>query len=112
MSIIKNMFKEQIPRWICRLPKVPLTWSPELQVLEGHSSWSNRSHSHGWEAAGVSIGWRDSEAVRHGDWTAATEARRPQALGQLGRILSGWEVAGVSVGRRDGEAVGRGNRTA
>ena len=28
-------------KWIRRLPKVPSTWSPELQLLEGHSSWVN-----------------------------------------------------------------------
>jgi WD40 repeat protein len=35
-SIIRNTFKGKIPRWICRLPKVPSTWSLELQKLEGH----------------------------------------------------------------------------
>src|SRR5271155_1735122 len=35
-SIIRNMFKDQISTWICRLPKVSSAWSPELQILEGH----------------------------------------------------------------------------
>ncbi|OBT75403.1 hypothetical protein VF21_05711 [Pseudogymnoascus sp. 05NY08] len=36
-SIVRSIFKNQIPKWIGRLPKVPLTWSLELQKLEGHS---------------------------------------------------------------------------
>ncbi|KAH6715923.1 prolyl oligopeptidase-like protein [Leptodontidium sp. MPI-SDFR-AT-0119] len=35
-SITRNMFKDQIPKWICRVPKMPSTWSPELWRLEGH----------------------------------------------------------------------------
>ncbi|KAI9774719.1 MAG: hypothetical protein M1839_001680 [Geoglossum umbratile] len=35
-SIIRNMYKSRIPEWIHELPKVPSTWSPELQKLEGH----------------------------------------------------------------------------
>ena len=36
-SIVRHMFKDRIPEWICRLPKMHLTWSPELQKLEGHT---------------------------------------------------------------------------
>ena len=39
MSLIKNLFRDQIPRWISRFPKVPSSWGPELQRLEGHSDW-------------------------------------------------------------------------
>ena len=35
------MFKDQIPKWICRLPRVPLVWSSELQTLEGHGAQVN-----------------------------------------------------------------------
>jgi WD40 repeat protein len=35
-SVIRNTFKDQIPKWIRRMPKVPSGWSPELQLLEGH----------------------------------------------------------------------------
>src|SRR5271156_3945697 len=37
MSIIRGQFKEQIPHWIHRLPKVQRYWAPPLQKLEGHS---------------------------------------------------------------------------
>ena len=36
-SVIRNIFKDQIPKWIYRLPNVSLAWSCELQTLEGHS---------------------------------------------------------------------------
>src|SRR5271156_1002333 len=39
MSIIRGQFKEQIPRYIRRLPKVHRHWDPPLQKLEGHSEW-------------------------------------------------------------------------
>ena len=37
-----SMVKEicgQIPAWLKRFPITPATWSPELQKLEGHTSW-------------------------------------------------------------------------
>ena len=36
-SIIRHTFKDQFPRWICKLPKMQLTWDPRLQKLEGHT---------------------------------------------------------------------------
>jgi hypothetical protein len=37
-SIIRHMFKDQIPRWICKLPKMQPAWDSKLQKLEGHTS--------------------------------------------------------------------------
>src|SRR2546423_2260188 len=37
-NIIRRQFKNQIPDWICVLPKVEKNWSSMLQTLEGHSS--------------------------------------------------------------------------
>ncbi len=36
-SIIRNKFKEHIPSWLHRLPKVQKAWNAMLQTLEGHS---------------------------------------------------------------------------
>src|SRR5437667_160242 len=40
-SIIRRQFKNQIPDWICVLPKVENNWSSVLQTLEGHLSFVN-----------------------------------------------------------------------
>ncbi|KAL9027314.1 MAG: hypothetical protein Q9196_004145, partial [Gyalolechia fulgens] len=37
-SIVRNTCG-QIPRWIWRSPITPKTWGPELEKLEGHTSW-------------------------------------------------------------------------
>ena len=41
-SITRKKFKDCIPRWIRRLPRVEEKWNACLQTLEGHSSevWS------------------------------------------------------------------------
>ncbi|KAL4975136.1 hypothetical protein BDW66DRAFT_160755 [Aspergillus desertorum] len=41
-AIIRTQFKDDLPSWICRLPKVNEKWSAELQTLDGHSArvWS------------------------------------------------------------------------
>lgn len=36
-SIIRNLFKGTIPKWICLQPKVENNWSQCIQTLEGHS---------------------------------------------------------------------------
>ncbi|KAK6531042.1 hypothetical protein TWF281_007869 [Arthrobotrys megalospora] len=36
-SIVKTMFRNRVPTWICRLPKTSEFWSAELQKLEGHA---------------------------------------------------------------------------
>ncbi|KAI2631854.1 vegetative incompatibility protein HET-E-1 [Hypoxylon sp. NC1633] len=38
-SIIRTIFKNDIPEWICNTPKAEEYWSPCLQTLEGHSNW-------------------------------------------------------------------------
>ncbi|KAL4990294.1 hypothetical protein BDW68DRAFT_45139 [Aspergillus falconensis] len=35
-AIIRAVFKDDLPSWICQLPKVNEKWSAELQTLEGH----------------------------------------------------------------------------
>jgi WD40 repeat protein len=37
-SMVKEIWG-QIPAWLKRFPITPATWSPELQKLEGHTSW-------------------------------------------------------------------------
>src|SRR5947207_2384772 len=37
-SIIRRQFKNQVPDWICVLPRVENNWSSVLQTLEGHLS--------------------------------------------------------------------------
>jgi WD40 repeat protein len=39
MSIVRKQFKDYVPRWIRRLPKVENNWNVLLQTLEGHSSF-------------------------------------------------------------------------
>ncbi|KAL6229620.1 hypothetical protein BDW75DRAFT_245567 [Aspergillus navahoensis] len=36
-AIVRTEFKQDIPSWICQLPRVNEKWSAELQTLEGHS---------------------------------------------------------------------------
>jgi WD40 repeat protein len=38
MSIVRKWFKDCVPRWIRRLPKVENNWNALLQTLEGHSN--------------------------------------------------------------------------
>ncbi|CAG8881375.1 unnamed protein product [Penicillium salamii] len=35
-TIIRNLFEEQLPNWIRTPPKVPKSWGPGTQALEGH----------------------------------------------------------------------------
>ncbi|PMD14340.1 WD40 repeat-like protein [Hyaloscypha hepaticicola] len=36
-SLVRKQFEDQIPHWICILPKVPKEWGSLEQTLEGHS---------------------------------------------------------------------------
>ncbi|KAI9775493.1 MAG: hypothetical protein M1816_005900, partial [Peltula sp. TS41687] len=38
-SLIRNQFKDDVPRWIIPLPKVPRDWGRLPQTFEGHSGW-------------------------------------------------------------------------
>jgi WD40 repeat protein len=37
-SIVRKTYSDDIPDWICPLPKVEAQWSPNLQTLTGHSN--------------------------------------------------------------------------
>jgi len=37
MSIIRELFLDQIPTWICKLPQIQEGWTGSLQVIDGHS---------------------------------------------------------------------------
>jgi WD40 repeat protein len=37
-SVIQKQFKNDIPTWICKKPRVQAKWNATLQTLEGHSS--------------------------------------------------------------------------
>ncbi|KAJ6016215.1 NACHT and WD40 domain protein [Penicillium herquei] len=37
-SIIRKQFEREVPNWMCTLPQVQVTWSADIQTLEGHSS--------------------------------------------------------------------------
>jgi WD40 repeat protein len=41
MSKVREQFKDYVPRWVRRLPKVENNWNALLQTLEGHSSYVN-----------------------------------------------------------------------
>lgn len=36
-SVIREKFSTEIPKWICKLPRVEEFWNAELQTLEGHN---------------------------------------------------------------------------
>jgi WD40 repeat protein len=36
-SIVRKQFKNHIPSWICKKPRVQAKWNATLQTLEGHS---------------------------------------------------------------------------
>ncbi|KAL4732873.1 hypothetical protein BDV11DRAFT_214852 [Aspergillus similis] len=38
-AIIRTVFKEDLPSWICQLPQVHKNWSAKLQTSKGHSGW-------------------------------------------------------------------------
>lgn len=40
MALIRREFNSELPDWICQFPRVSEGWSPELQILEGHSELS------------------------------------------------------------------------
>lgn len=40
-SIVKNLFKDRIPKWISLEPKVERSWSQCIKVLEGHQGFVN-----------------------------------------------------------------------
>jgi WD40 repeat protein len=37
MSRVRIQFRDQIPKWIKKVPMLEENWSPSLQTLEGHS---------------------------------------------------------------------------
>ncbi|KAF1811717.1 hypothetical protein P152DRAFT_398406, partial [Eremomyces bilateralis CBS 781.70] len=41
MSVVRRQFKDRIPRWMQRLPKIENDWSALLQTLEGHADRVN-----------------------------------------------------------------------
>jgi WD40 repeat protein len=40
-SIVRNLFLDQVPAYLRKLPEVEQSWSSLLQTLEGHSDWVN-----------------------------------------------------------------------
>ena len=42
-SIIKQLFLEQVPRWITRKPMAQDDWGQLLQSLEGHTDWVRKA---------------------------------------------------------------------
>ncbi|EED12693.1 WD-repeat protein, putative [Talaromyces stipitatus ATCC 10500] len=40
-SVVRKMYSDNIPKWICPLPQVEATWSSNLQTLTGHSESVN-----------------------------------------------------------------------
>ena len=84
-SVVRRQFKNQIPRWICRLPKVQRNWSSLQQTLEGHSSLVT-SVAFSPDGAKVASG-SDDRTVRV--WDVAT--------GQVDRTLEGHSHCVTSV---------------
>src|SRR2546423_90332 len=84
-SIVRRQFTDQIPRWICRLPKVQRNWSSLEQTLEGHSGWVT-SVAFSPDGGKVASGSHD-RTVRV--WDVAT--------GQVDRTLGGHSNGVLSV---------------
>ncbi|KAF2813542.1 uncharacterized protein BDZ99DRAFT_381439, partial [Mytilinidion resinicola] len=91
-SIIRGQFKDEIPRWVCTMPRMPKDWSPLEQTLRGHTGWiwsvtfSNDSK--------VASGSAD-KTVRV--WNIATGQLEQTLQGHEGRV---WSVAFSPNGKR------------
>ncbi|PGG95247.1 hypothetical protein AJ79_10165 [Helicocarpus griseus UAMH5409] len=83
-SVVRKMYSDNIPKWICPLPQVEATWSSNLQTLMGHS---NSVHSVAFSSDGSTLASGSSDDTIK-LWDVETGKELQTLMGHSGSVKS------------------------